>query len=423
MTNSCPICGTSLESAVPTCPGCGFPTALAREAERALAETAGGSAPTSTRPSGTSSAVLRPPEATRRAADPQVEVCDRSAREIRGDLAVFIQLGGDVGSVMTEMGQAALVQADGRTAEAADLLRGVQQHIASETNDLFVRRVGDLEFRQQALLKEGVGVDFGVDITWMRKEFEAGRRSSALSLLQIVDHKLSRMESDWRGLRGLLRQIDALRQAAGSIGEEPPKVRETLDGIREILSRSPVDSNALDTVAQSAAEALMMLHETLPTIIHQELDRDGLLLGKRTTEDEATVAARALLAETSRDLRKGQLIDACRHLGQLRTAMKPLEVPEPAAAKPAEAEPSGLTSGPLPAPAESEADQLSRLLKQARELAGRVRSLPPDSEISFEAASEIRRATELLRASRLDEAELTLSRLMRTLDSERLRKA
>jgi hypothetical protein len=62
------------------------------------------------------------------------------------------------------------------------------------------------------------------------------------------------------------------------------------------------------------------------------------------------------------------------------------------------------------------------LLKKARELAGRVRTLPAESEISYEAAAEIRRATELLRAKRLEEAELTLSRLMQTLDAEHPRR-
>jgi hypothetical protein len=58
------------------------------------------------------------------------------------------------------------------------------------------------------------------------------------------------------------------------------------------------------------------------------------------------------------------------------------------------------------------------LLKKARSLAARVRTLPPDSETARDAAVQIREATDLLRARKLTEADLTLTRLMRMLASE-----
>ncbi|MGI0133027.1 MAG: hypothetical protein ACREDK_08080, partial [Thermoplasmata archaeon] len=73
--------------------------------------------------------------------------------------------------------------------------------------------------------------------------------------------------------------------------------------------------------------------------------------------------------------------------------------------------------GTAPAAAPT-SETLGRLLVKARELAARVRLLPPESELAFEAAAEIRRATELLRIRKLDEAESALARLMTTLDVE-----
>ena len=69
-------------------------------------------------------------------------------------------------------------------------------------------------------------------------------------------------------------------------------------------------------------------------------------------------------------------------------------------------------------PTESEDEMLGRLLKKARSLAGRVRTLPPDSESSREAAIQIRDATDFLRVRKLREADETLTRLMRMLATE-----
>ena len=75
-------------------------------------------------------------------------------------------------------------------------------------------------------------------------------------------------------------------------------------------------------------------------------------------------------------------------------------------------------AAPAAAPVETEAETLSRLLAKARSLAGRVRTLPPESEVAREAASQIREVTDLLRNRELRGADQALARLMRMLSAE-----
>ena len=83
------------------------------------------------------------------------------------------------------------------------------------------------------------------------------------------------------------------------------------------------------------------------------------------------------------------------------------EIQRAAAARP--------TPAAVPTSTETEAEMLDRLLKKARSLAGRVRTLPPESDAARDAAVEIRTATEHLKAREFAEADQTLAHLMRML--------
>ncbi|MFZ1024571.1 MAG: hypothetical protein WAN87_10620, partial [Thermoplasmata archaeon] len=140
-------------------------------------------------------------------------------------------------------------------------------------------------------------------------------------------------------------------------------------------------------------------------------------------EHPQSVPARRLHLEATRHLKKGRLTEAAKSVRELRAQIELLErtaPPEPtrrgAAATPAGPSRGGeITEG---AAAETDGEALDRLLTKARMLAARVRTLPADTDASFDAAAEIRRATDLLREHRLEEAELTLTRLMRTLSAQ-----
>ncbi len=275
------------------------------EAERALVETSSATFAASEKPPPIGPRDAQAALLARRPPTPEAETCQRIAHEIRAQLAFFHQVGGDIAGTSSELGQVALIQADGRASEATELLRDLQSRIQTSSVELFRRRVEDVETRRGALVKEGLGADFDEPIAHMQRELAAGRRSAALSLLQVVDHQLSRLESDWRGLRSLLKQIDSLRTAAAAIDQDPSGVTESLVRVRELLATDPLQPESLDEVAQLAAAALMMLHENLPTSVRDELDRFGLALAQRPLDEEPSGNARSLLADTSRYLATG----------------------------------------------------------------------------------------------------------------------
>ena len=161
----------------------------------------------------------------------------------------------------------------------------------------------------------------------------------------------------------------------------------------------------------------MLLHEALPKALESELSRHDAALADYPDDHDTVRRARAIHQEAVRHLRRGRLNEATASVKDLRATLLLLEKEPPVVAVAPAPTPVGATSAP---PVDS-SDFLQRLLAKARDLAARVRTLPSDSEIAYEAAGEIRLATELLRARKLEEADATLSRLMRTLDSEQPR--
>ncbi len=167
--------------------------------------------------------------------------------------------------------------------------------------------------------------------------------------------------------------------------------------------------DALDAVAQEAAQTLMLLHEAIPSALAEELLKGEAVLDRYPEDHAASAVAKRLHLEATRHLKKGRLAEAVRSVQDLRRELAELEVA--AAASPA------IAAIPGPTIEETEEEMLDRLLKKARSLASRVRTLPPDSDIAHDAAVEIRQATDLLRSHKLKEADLTLTRLMRMLST------
>lgn len=401
----------------PGCPTCGYPTALALDALRALTEG---------EPAAPAVAPPRPAPARRHrvvplAPDPQAELCQRIATETDGRLGILQELGGDTQDVGSDLRQAALAQVEGRMTEALDILRRALGRVQDQGRSLFEQRVTAIEERDALLRRSGVGTNADAEAAKMRTLFASGRALDAIALLRETDQRLGRIEGDWKGLQGLLRQIETLREAIRDTGGDPPEVEADVQKVRQLLAGPGVSVDALDEASQVAARSVMLLHEALPRAITEELDRHDRHLAAFGEDHAPARAARELHADAVRHLRRGRLPEAGASLRQLRLAIKDLAAAPPAAE--ARAVEAATASGPSDAagpaaPAAPSPASLQRLLEKARSLAARVRTLPPESEVAYEAASEIRLATELLRARKLDEAEATLARLMRTLDAE-----
>lgn len=156
MASGCPVCEQPLPSMSTGCPTCGFPTALALDALRALSD--GEPAPVA--PSMPRTA---PPRRRRAASpsapDPQAELCQRIAIETDGHLGILQELGGDTQNVGSDLRQAALAEVEGRTTEALDILRRALGRVQDQSAALFEQRVASIDQRDAALRRSGVGTN------------------------------------------------------------------------------------------------------------------------------------------------------------------------------------------------------------------------------------------------------------------------
>ncbi len=412
MPTSCPICEQPIPSTVGHCSVCGFPTALAIEGLRSLG------------PDGSSISDLDPEPGVAVAGptgpvasaplSPEAELCASISRDIRGKLDYVRELGRGAPDVTSEMCQAAISEAEGRVTEALDVLRRAQRSLDRQTDELLQRRFGSLEAREAALRESGVRFAVGGDMNRLKASMEGDQREVASGLLVETERRMTQFESDWRGLQGLLRQIDALRKEAADLGIPLGEIAGEVAEIRDQLREPDITEEALDNVAQSAAQTLMLLHEAIPTSLQEELGRHEVVLDRYPDDHVPSATARRLHAEAARHLKKGRLTDAVQSVRELRREIERLEQSRELADVAVGAAPVG----EAPPVVETEAETLDRLLKKARSLAGRVRTLPPESELAQEAAAQIREVTDLLRNRELRGADQALARLMRMLAEE-----
>jgi len=318
-------------------------------------------------------------------------------------------LGRSFPDATSELCQAALGEAEGREGEALETLRGAQMRMEREVDELLEQRTRSVADRRDVLVKNGVHFSLGDSLDRVREELSLGRREEAAAHLLEAERRVAQFESDWKGLQGLLAQIEGLRNEALELGLPLGEISGEVEAIRDRLSGPNLTEDALDELAQAAAQALMLLHEAIPTSLEEELARHATKLDTFPEDHVPSAVARRLHLEATRHLKKGRLPEAVQSVRDLRLAVEAIEKESVTHAAP---------STPAETARETEAEMLDRLLKKARTLAGRVRTLPPESETAREAASEIRNATELLRARQLVEADQTLARLMRMLSAE-----
>ena len=404
MPSSCPICEQPIPSTAVHCSVCGFPTGLAIEGLRSV----DGGEPRTAPPDPPSQAMARPPPGPH-VLSPEEDLNAAISRDLRAKMDLARELGRGAADLTNELCEAALSEADGRVSEALAILRSAQSRLETQTDELVRQRLAELGERRESLERTGAHISVVDDLRSAAELLASGEREEAIRHTVEVDRRMTQFESDWRGLQGLLAQVEGLRSEAAEIGIPLGEIASEVEAIRERLREPNLNEDALDTVAQEAAQTLMLLHEAIPSALTEELQRDEAVLDRYPEEHAASAVAKRLHLEATRHLKKGRLAEAVRSVQDLRKELAELEVA--AAASPAAA------TVPGPAVEETEEEMLDRLLKKARSLASRVRTLPPDSDIAHDAAVEIRQATDLLRSHKLKEADLTLTRLMRMLTS------
>ena len=406
MPSSCPICEQPIPSTAVHCSVCGFPTGLAIEGLRSNdgRET---NSPSSEPPTLSSPEPERPPAS---APSPEEDLNALISRDLRTKMDLVRELGRGAPDLTNELCQAALSEADGRSSEALAILRSAQTRLETESDELVHRRLTELGERRESLERTGARIAIGDDLRQAQEALNDGEREDAIRHLVETERRMTQFESDWRGLQGLLAQVEGLRSEAAELAIPLGEISSEVEALREKLREPNLTEEVLDSVAQEAAQTLMLLHEAIPSALTEELERAEKTLDRYPEDYAASAVAKRLHLEAMRHLKKGRFTEAVRSVQDLRRELSELEVA--AAASPAAA------AGPPPAPEETEDEMLDRLLRKARSLASRIRTLPVDSDVAHDAAVQIREATEFLRARKLKEADLTLSRLMRMLSAD-----
>lgn len=406
MPSSCPICEQPIPSTAVHCSVCGFPTGLAIEGLRS--NEGSDSPPPAHDNSPPTAPTGRGPPAPH-VLSPEEDLNAAISRDLRTKMDLVRELGRGAPDLTNELCQAALSEADGRVSEALTILRSAQSRLESESDELVRRRLTELGERRESLERTGARIAIQDGLRVAREALDTGEREEAVRRVVETDRRMTQFESDWRGLQGLLAQIEGLRNEASELGIPLGEISSEVESIRERLREPNLMPESLDNVAQEAAQTLMLLHEAVPSALAEELDRSEKSLDRYPDDHLASAVAKRLHLEATRHLKKGRLSEAVRSVQDLRKELGDLEVA--AAASPE----VGAISPPTPD--ETQDEMLDRLLKKARVLASRVRTLPPDSDIAHDAAVQIREATDLLRSRQLRQADLTLSRLMRMLST------
>jgi len=406
--SSCPICEQPIPSTALHCSVCGFPTGLAIEG---LRSNDGGDAAAAGPEKGAASDARAP--VGPRAVSPEEDLNAAISRDLVSKMELASDLGRGAPDLSNELCQAALSEADGRVSEALAILRSAQSRLEGESDELVRRRLNELGERREALERTGARIAVADDLRRAREALDGQEREDAIRFVVETDRRMTQFESDWRGLQGLLAQVEGLRSEAAELGIPLGEISGEVESIREKLREPNLTEEVLDSLGQEAAQTLMLLHEAVPSALNEELDRAEKMIDRYPEDHVPSAVAKRLHLEASRHLKKGRLAEAVRTVQDLRRELAELEVVAAASPEAPAATPAG--------PHETEDEMLDRLLKKAWSLAARVRTLPPDSDIAHEAAVQIRDATEFLRSRMLKEADLTLTRLMRLLSAESAR--
>ena len=402
MPDDCVICETVLDPGAAHCGRCGFPPGLADLALAHLGEEV------DVEFARDAAAPPRAPEAA--PPSPETEANAGFAGALGATLEIIRELSGDPADVIGELRQAALLEAEGRTSEALSVLRGAQQTASSRVGALFELRLKELEDRQQLLVSQGLAPEFVQDSLRLRAEFAEAPIEIVAEHLAEAERTLATVENDWQELRTMLRQVDQMRLAARKLGHTFPPIEEELGRVRAVLAQPAITHRELAGAIAGMHRVLRTFHEDLTPNLREELDRHATYLSQLSPVHAPSKKARQMHAEANRHLQNGRLAEASLRLFELREAL--LEAEREAAPTTEAESPEGAPPGRAPAGER----KLSDLLVQARELAARIRDLPPESPIAHRAAAQIRRATELLRDQKLDEAGASLAELMRSLD-------
>ncbi|MCI4358179.1 MAG: hypothetical protein L3J95_00560 [Thermoplasmata archaeon] len=399
---ACPVCDNELSQSPESCPRCGFPTSLRAEAIAAVRE---------------GDPYVRPaaaPYPSRKASVPKATSkrlasgVESFADEVDRLAALLARLGVPSDELSLGVRRAAMAEIEGHPDEAIHLLKAANSQVSETIRVLLDRRVHDLDARQKALAKEGLTDVNGAALGRLKSAVLESRLADAADILTESEGNLTRVAEGLESVRIPLREIDGLLAILRDTGVDVTAEVATSVGLRAALSDPQGAGGDYTQIAERAEELRASLRERVPSTLLKELEQHESTLRPYPEDHSAATMARATHATALDHLEGGRLADAAAALQALRAEVEGLgPVPLPRVERQPAPPPPEEPSGPVTVP---------QLVQTARQLASRIRALDPGSELAFEAAGQIRQATDLLRARRLDEASETLHQLMVALD-------
>jgi hypothetical protein len=391
MIEPCPVCATPWPSGLARCDRCGLPAAL-RGTVGTLEPTAVATEPRSPPPA---PAETPPPPDDARTGEPALKLADR---------AVAIRaIGGEAGGFEPVLVAAALDGAGGEDDRAAERLSTALAAADQRLLDRARQKTAELQQRAASLRAKGLDLS---PVWHLVAPTHVGEALEVALALPDAESRLAGWETEWAALAQLREETGELLALASELGLGEAKAAPPPDS----PPAASVTAQTLDAAVVEARQRWSgLLEEFGPPTRHaleQLLERPDRL----SPELSEPARLRAVRERIGHQIDHGQLLLALRTLASLTRS-------EPGAARRSAAGCGASAPAADSAPASPSESRITveMLLSKARSFASRIRALPPDTVEARRAALEIRQATELLRAGRLDEADAALTRLMHTL--------
>ena len=413
----CPVCGTNPSGTLDRCPTCGLSRILWTDARESLQEpppSAGGVA---------SGAIPKEAAAGAPAASGPTleEEMEGLARQLESTLRVGEVLHVDRAAIAAAMAQATVLLAQGQLEPAHAALKAAVTHSEEEMEAGFDSYVRELEDREGALREEGVSADVAAQLARARKIFHGKGQAEGVRVLREAEESLHVLEQEWRGLKETLLRLEGIRDVSRRLGIETAEATERLDGVRKGLASGPQTAKTLQQMAARASASLVSLHENLREKIREGVQEGALgFKDPRIPEDERRVLE-GLWKQVVRHSREGHMLEAGEELVGFQETLRKIQERQGTKTPPGarfrreptkEAE-AQAPAAPPPRPSHEKkvSGSLPEAIREAKELAGIVRTLQRDGVDVREAAQLLREGTAHLKALELEPATEALRRV------------
>jgi hypothetical protein len=404
MVDVCVACDAELAEVEPACPQCGFPVTLEPDVEPNFAQMPL-VAPAARDPTAPKRSADRTRAKARRPADHEIQ---SAAREVRYSLQLVKELGGAEEALTDVIPRAAVLDSLGRSPEAVKLLRDSQATAIARAGDLFEDHLQRLQKRQVALIMAGFDPGPLQGASRLRAEFSELPLDVVARHLLEEEHLLGRTENAWTELRTRLVVIQAMRGHGVEPGRSDRDADQEATRILGLLERQALVPGELDRALAVTQPLLVAYQKSAPSRLQGVLDAHAETIHRYPTDHPDLPHARDLHEAASRHLEDGRIADALVTIEELRIALGGAE------SIPIGPKVEVVTGGAVPMDIGTET---ARLLKRARLLAQRLKTLPPDNPLTFDAARLMRDLVGAIREDRIEEARTTLLELAHVLQA------